>query len=471
MATIQVLPVNLDLPKAEVLLQRPLLDSSVLLHVECTGSDRSISLLSRLIGCTGLYSIRVQATYQTTDACRRLTQLLKQVLLSCRNPNLLELALDISPPRSGCVPPEPPSDYCGLGFTNDERPPSLRSLEIIAYPWGREPNHESSINFHAIEHPAKGEEVDYWAEKFDWSKLCRLFDCSSDLAFRIVPKLTALEEITFSRMHHPESIRSFLLTVPTMLLAISIPTVSNVGVDSILRHKHTLRKLEIHHPDVLYKLQEHEIRQMRDSLLKLEELTVDLGRSGADWPCSLLDSLASFPSLRKLDVYFDLGRSDDIARPYLTASTAMQLWKYMRDRSATLERVHLYSGCPSETGHGYPTDEVLWKADNTTSFICEAVSEAQQEQELQVTCPKLDDRLNNELRAACLSGAEKTIRLPDGHQVAFKVALEGPLPMEEWVTRHRQDEAHALRTSRSVAPKQRWTGLVRRVLSRFKPAE
>lgn len=436
-ASYQDLYLNLDLPEAGTILQK--LEANLQqtrLHVLCTGSKQSVSQLPQLAGSSSVSFVQVEAEYSTAAECRELTGPLKQVLLSC--PNLRHLSLNISPPRAGCVVPNPPSEYCGFGFSGGERLPPLESLEIIAYPWGREPNN-SPINIHAIGYPEQGEELDYWAETFDWSHLCRFSDHSSDLGIRIAPKLTALQEISLHHDHNKLSLRSFLLNVPSMLSSITIPYSRDVGIDAILRHKTNLRRLKIHNPDLLYKPQAQELLQLRDSLLNLNELALDIDRADDMWPYSSLDLLASFPHLHRLELWFDLGHGSDApARPYLTVSSARHLCEYMHDRSVTLQSLILHSGCRPQPTHGYPTDEVLWRAANTTSFTCDMVN--QTSSLFTLTCSNLDAAQNEKIQSNLQSGEHRIVDFPKGQNVAFKVAIDGPLSMEDWILLSRKDQ-------------------------------
>ena len=129
----QDLFVYLDRPDAEQILQKPEINfANTRLHVFCTASKESISLLPRLAGCSGVRFVHVEAEYLTADECRELCRPLKRVLISC--PNLRHLVLNISLPRTGCVVPDVRLENFGFDFSNGERLPPLESLEILAYP-------------------------------------------------------------------------------------------------------------------------------------------------------------------------------------------------------------------------------------------------------------------------------------------------------------------------------------------------
>lgn len=81
----------------------------------------------------------------------------KQILLSC--PNLRSLALDVHMPRGGCVVDGPCEAYCGLGLSQDERPPPLEELSIESYPWGQEKR--GPYTYNSVGYPEKGVVMDY----------------------------------------------------------------------------------------------------------------------------------------------------------------------------------------------------------------------------------------------------------------------------------------------------------------------
>lgn len=433
----QDLFVYLDRPDAEHILQKLELNlTSTRLHIFCTANKESISLLPRLNGCSSVRFVHVKAEYLTADECRELCQPLKRVLISC--PNLRHLVLNISLPRTGCVVPDVRLENFGFDFSNDERLPPLESLEILAYPWRRK-RINSTIATHATGYHENEEELDYWAETFDWSHLRQFSDHTSDLAMRIALRLTALEEVALYSGYDKFALRSFFLKVPSTLSAIAIPYLQDVGVDAILRHKNMLCKLHIHNPNLFYKPGAQELLELRDSLNNLTDLSLDIDRDDDIWPYPLLDLIASFPKLHRLELWFELGQSSNApARPYLTASSAQHLSEYMHEHCATLQSLILHSGCPPQPSLGYPTDEVLWRAGNSTSFTCDMTNSTSSK--LTLTCLKLDSKQNQNIQAYTNFGKHKINHFPKGQNVAFRVAVDGPLPMKDWMMLDRKDQ-------------------------------
>lgn len=129
-------------------------------------------------------------------------QILKRVLLSC--PNFVRIPqLDVGYPHgpyySGVADLlDFGAPYCGLGFSDGERPLALEELGITRYPWGQEPKGNFALaGIYCIGYPEEGTELDYWTETFDWSQLLKLTDIHSDLVLKIAPKLTHLKEVVF----------------------------------------------------------------------------------------------------------------------------------------------------------------------------------------------------------------------------------------------------------------------------------
>jgi len=74
-----------------------------------------------------------------------------------------------------------------------------------------------------------------------------------------------------------------------------------------------------------------------------------------------------------------------------------------------------------------------WPEENSTSIVCE-LSERDDDAAqglFRVTCPKLSKELNNKMEL--ISNGEEIFSLPDTNKVAFNVALNGPMPRDEWL--------------------------------------
>lgn len=408
--------------------------------IDNKGRDSQVrQLLADLAGSTVLSSIRLSAPYYRAEDCLEVTQPLKKLLLSC--PNLRKLSIDIYQPRQGCVVFGPPSEYCGLGLSNGERLPPLEELEVHDYPWGYNSGGLSAFN--GIGYPEMGHEMDYWANTFDWSQLCRLEDPSFRLADNLKLKLTALKHVRFTTSwgRNQLSMQQFFEQVPSTLESICVPALGFVGIAAITRHGPELRKLEIHQKersDGKWKddlITDRELVEIRDALPHLEELGIDVSRDGSDWPCSTLDILASFPQLRTLTLWFELGESESKRMlPHLTMATASDLFTDLRLRSSkkSLQRLHVYSGCPPPVGHGWSSETAYWPESNSTSFVCE-MAERDDDAALglfSVKCPKLSKQLND--KAIRIVRGEEERSPAENNTINFRVALDGPMEVTEW---------------------------------------
>ncbi len=409
-------------------------------------------LIASLCGNLNLVALDILGTYIAAKDCLEITQPLKKLLLSC--PNLRDLSLQISQ-SSGCVMHSVPHEYCGLGFTNGERLPPLKSLRIKRYPWGSSPEESQGARWQipfSEGYPGQGREIDYWVNTFDWSKLRRLHSNSTDIAEKLMPKLTALKEIDIDEWgsRKPVPMAIFFENVPSMLELIKIPSLNSVGTSPLLRHGTHLRTLEIHQLERYNRnwdegaMKGLDLVKLRDGLPCLEELAIDVSRNEGDWPHDVLDILASFPRLRSLELWFELGlsnRKNPPPVPYLNFAAASWIFQQLRERSrlqpAALQHLHVHSGAPPPLGGGLYSYDAHWPEQNSTSFVCR-VSERDVDAArgmFDVECPKLD-RKQNELLARIARGVEEQSS-PEMNQTAFKVALNGPLEMEEWKRGHR----------------------------------
>jgi len=145
----------------------------------------------------------------------------------------------------------------------------------------------------------------YWAEKFDWSRLRRVYDIPPHLALEMAPKLTALKEVVFRETFDLRWDKTaFLEQIPTALGLVSIPNWGHVSnkPGSITRHGAALRKLTIHRvepwtADSL--MTDTDLVDLCNGLPHLAELALDIARdtNGNAWPYSTLDIIARFPCL------------------------------------------------------------------------------------------------------------------------------------------------------------------------------
>lgn len=422
---------------------------SVRLHTMVTndgnGADEAYNALS-LQGCKNLTSLTCRVCYMNAEMCSQVTQPLKQVLLSC--PNLRILTLDISMPRSGCVIPSPPREYCGFGFVDGQRPPALEELVLVAYPFGVEP--QSSFHVvHSIGYPCKGIEDDYWVESFDWTRLRRLNAPATDFVLKLMPKLTALQDVTLHTHEHNKgnSVR-FYQEVPTNLESICVPNLSSISLQGILRHSKSLRRLHIHqNEDHQGKWRDADgsvadLRCIRDQCRLLEELKIDVTRSG-DWPWDVLDILATFSRLRHLEIWFELGivKEFGLVKPFVTFEAVGMLFQYLRARSeiqpSPLRKMRVHSGCPPPIGYGFPAAAAFWPESQSTEYIC-TLSERDNEARDGIFI------ISNRALTAKSSELEfvlktKRLSIAKGRHTQFetrrlKLALDGPISLSQWMT-------------------------------------
>ncbi|KAK5953345.1 hypothetical protein OHC33_005289 [Knufia fluminis] len=400
------------------------------------GESVQESNLDKLQGNANLSKLEAQITFYDSNDCLEATQPLKHILLS--SPNIRSLSLSISQPSSGCVVYRAPREYCGFGFVGDEAIPPLEDLAMYSYPWGRESTTtpEVSSGFVQVAYPGKSSEMDYWAEKFDWSHLKRLKTGSVDFALKIMPKLTSLKEVDFLRSQSND-ISRFYQQCPAALEAIGADSLQSIGLQCLLRHGSALRKLRLHNVED-YKgkwaedaIDASSLRSIRDGCPLLEDLFVDVARDG-NWPWPVLDVLATFPRLRNLTVCFEVGVKcrDNPVKPYVTFAAADNLYTYLRSRSpkqpSILSRFHIYSGAPPPMGFGYPAPAAFWPQYDSTEFIC-TLSERDDESAqgiFKVECP----RIPTEGNARVLFGSSTGETAKNG---PWRLAHEGPTPMRK----------------------------------------
>ncbi len=395
---------------------------AVRLHMECSAYSRGNEAshrLTQLENSPNLTSLHVDLTYTTADGCLGITQPLKRLLLTC--PNIRKLKLDIDLPRSGCVIHSPPSKYCGMGLVGDERPPALEELEVLAFPFGREQKADTPPGWGQVGYPCPGIEEDYWAENFDWTRLRRLVTYNSRLALAMMPRLTSLKEVVLRGYRVDESTRKFYQQVPVALETISVQSIAEIGVDTLLLHGSKLRRLIIHQvaegqPDAwrTAAVDEDALRQICEGCPHIEELELDVGRDGV-WPYTTLDVLATFPKVKELTIWFELGGNGPtgtVRSPIVTSSAVQELFKYMRSKwpfgESPIRKLVIRSGAPALMGHGYPAPVAFWPRANSTSFVC-TLSECDDEARQGLytfNCPNLNTQENKYLHDLELLGKD-----------------------------------------------------------------
>jgi hypothetical protein len=410
--------------------------------------ERVHAFLAQLVDNHNLFSLSVHIAFFDEHACRTAMRTLKQVLLSC--PRLVRIPmLYVGPPDyrvHGVVDgPAPGAPYCGLGLSGGERPPALEELGLACYPWGREPTAAllAISSIYCTGYPEKGNEVQYWAQTFDWSRLRRLNNIPSNLALEIAPKLTALKEITLDLCWDKTKLTPFLEQIPTALELLSIPNWSYIGDKhgAITQHGAGLRKLAIHcleprKADSL--MTDTDLVTLCNGLPHLEELTLDIARDKARnaWPYSTLDIIASFQCLRSIQLWFELGTGrPELPIPHLTVSAAHQLFAYIRERNKNIRHLELCSGTPRKwVLHGDPS----WASQNSIRLLCEVSLRDGDTADriVRVTCPDFSTKMNAELgRLSKETREDRRGVAEDSKRLLLEVDLDGPLTFDEWSAR------------------------------------
>lgn len=422
----------------------------VRLHVVCRLDARRNQaavgqILADLASCGALVSITLDISYTKPQDCLQVCRLLKQLLLTC--PALRNLSIDFHHPRLGCVAYGPPNEYPGMGFSGGEHPlRPLESLVIHEYPWGQQrPSGDRFMYLqYSLGYPVEVPEVDYWVNIFDWSALRRLEltweaglvgSTQVFVANKLAPKLTALREVRFTATREVwsgESLSTFFNTVPSLLEAISVPHLVSLGVAAFRRHAQTLRRLTIHQSEQSgwadQLLTKDVLEELLETLPQLEELSIDMSRTGDEWPHEKLALLARLPRLRELELWFSFR-----GRPVLKASSAVELFTSLRHACPTLRQLRVHAGCPPPLGLGFLSDfGHSYIEDNATSFTCRAAERGDEAVAgvVAVTSPKFSPRLNARMQRI-LRGEAKREDIQD-ILLALRVALDGPVEYEEW---------------------------------------
>ncbi|KAH8672291.1 hypothetical protein BGZ61DRAFT_536937 [Ilyonectria robusta] len=407
------------------------------------------TFLQRLAACQNLCTLDIQITFIEEEHCLRTMRELKKVLLSC--PNLTRLPrIDVWYPRGGCFAYGPPMGgglYCGLGFSNGERPQPLTVLGVDYYPWGIEgvPSYQG--------YPAGSSkyEWDYWIDCFDWSRLERLHDIRSHLTLRIASKLTNLRELVLEEQACPlEAEFEDDITAPLELISLAGWHHVNRKPEFFSRFGATLRELKLHGPEPRWESENHayitvaDLVHLSKSLLLLEHLRLDILRDEEtqDWPYKALDAIATFPNLRTVELWFPLGRAAPAPKPQLTVSSVPCLLRYLHERNKNIMRATLHSGDPSPPG-GFavailPSNAWAWDMHSTISFVCVMVYDSDRPNEqsgsVDVWCPELSIEMNDKLHQLAQQTDRKhtNAKKLDEAELRLRVALDGPLNAENW---------------------------------------
>ena len=397
-----------------------------------------------------LHSLEVRHIYVTAEECLAVTKPLREILLTC--PNIRKLKLDIGMPTKQRIRPIP-TEYHGMGFRNGERLPPLKDLEIVNYPFGFSRD-DALHNFE--DYPEKIDEDLYWIQTFDWSRLRQLRAPMCRFMIKIMPMLCSLKRLCFTA---PEVVLPRSAELPVSVESIEIDSVYCITRESFIKLGSSLQRLRIHHTKQrtgqpcwnVSAILDSRLRELRHHCPDISSFALDIARDG-EWPYKTLDTLASFPRLRTLELWFELGVKvpENPVKPYVTFAAVARHFKYLYDRNLRLRKLIVHSGAPAEVNWiGLSVRDSFWPKQNTATFECQlAAVEDKASQGIFASCTNLASHDNCMLRRMLAT-------YPDG-DISFAEAMEGI--GEDW---------HALDAGRMRACKVAWEGPAELVPSDF----
>ncbi|KAI1778810.1 hypothetical protein F4818DRAFT_455098 [Hypoxylon cercidicola] len=360
-------------------------------------------------------------------------------------------------------------EYCGLGFVNGERPPPLESLELVAYPFGAGGPEIDEGHPYSEGYPLIGTEQKYWADNFDWSELKQCTTSDLTIFPKSLDKLASLKQIAIIESD-PEDICGFLEGIRTTLESIHLTKLHSLSVRGIVKHGSQLRTLKIHSYSQGYKgdptwtspVDLSDLKRIRRDCPNIEDLTLDLHRQD-----DLLDTIATFPKLRNLSIFFELFSEihDDQppsdrnvpVSPHLTAITAKGLFEYLRRnwsiQPPLLKKLDVAVGssliAPMKSFLG-PDNRKLWISNQSLAFTC-CLSEREDEAArgcVAVSCKGLPKAENAIIQKALDTGTNP-LTLLEYHpaydefyissvSTMFKYAWNGPLTLDDWLRYYKE---------------------------------
>lgn len=423
-------------------------NSRVRLSLTAVGTQRS-TLLHRLIGSQNLYSLDIRHVYTRAEECLPVTKPLRQVLITC--PNLRKLKLDIGFPKGGCVAYPLSNQYIGMGLHNGERPPALKELELVDYPFGYTPQ---SADYYCSGYPAHVDEEQYWIETFDWSSLRRLKTPLADFAAKLLPRLVSLEDLSLSyTAGSSKAVLDGLKQLPASLKSIEIDSIDSISWEAIAQQGPALRTLIVRAPEQYSGswdanvLADSTLLRIRDHCHRITNLALNMSRRG-DWPYETLEILADFPRLRQLELWFELGVQDSTRpkQPHVTFAAVAKLFKYVLMRKSPLQKLIVHSGGPALAGIIVFCADTSWPENNRTTFECHLLANDDEFSDgaFVTRCDDLTDEENRALSGVLRQYPDGDVTLDDtGDEVgqhwkdlgperlkACQLAWEGPVPRQ-----------------------------------------
>lgn len=137
------------------------------------------------------------------------------------------------------------------------------------------------------------------------------------------------------------------------------------------------------------------IQDLKASCPNLTKLGLDINRDGT-WPYPILDALATFPKLRALDLFFELGEDLHIDEeqsyywhpfeeednsafrlPRVSSSSALHLFRHLRSRKTgvELERLAVHAGDWGRNHYSRGMRSQGWGEGRRERFVCDVMDE------------------------------------------------------------------------------------------------
>lgn len=309
-----------------------------------------------------LHTANVDVMYFDPASARGTMSSLKSLLLSC--PNLRCLSLRVHQPAVGASGWGPTQDYCGLGLDESNRLPPLEQLIMSAYPFGQgRGDGGQGVVFNSRGYPTEGKEIDFWAEHFDWSQCKRLHTFHGGFAMKLMPKLSGLQDFHLHESIFNWDVSTFCSHIPASLRRLAAPTLKSLTLDGILRHASSLEELRLHQSNSSNRLTAvrsdwdydaldvTSLQRIQEDCQVISNLSLDLARSSGDWPYAIFDVIASFPRLRRLEMWFYYCTNNPTRLSAVTSEAACHIFRYIRSqcphgRLPSLQRLVLHGVAP-----------------------------------------------------------------------------------------------------------------------------
>lgn len=281
--------------------------------------------------------------------------------------------------------------------------------------------------------PAAGENntnLDFWIDAMDWSQLESLalipyhdFDNSTS-HFKLIPHLHSLERLDFS-VGTGDAFLTFVAQLPNNILTHLKRTSRSPSplLPLLERQGRSMKQLELRVPEDFYAAKyapssaysDAELAKIPELAPGLTHLSINLHRNGT-WPLEALEAIASIPSLRSADLWFDIASvcrrqrsqarrdldpqrnlawrmqnpgvcvdEDEYQTPFVDVDSSLELFKYMRaknldtDGGGALTNVTLWAGDWEVKDRGPWADEGNWLYGRRRRVVCTTVGKGEGE--------------------------------------------------------------------------------------------